>query len=260
MNRAKVIAVINQKGGVGKTTTTVNLAYDLAKSGKRVLLVDLDPQGNACSGVGVDTKSLDLSLYNCLIKDAEAKDVIQKTKWKGLSLLGSSNKLAALDTELSAEQRDRVLRLKQTLEDLDFDVILIDAPPSLGLLTVNALVAADTVILPVQAEYYALEGLGQLLETMQIVRRGLNKNLSLMGILVTMFDGRTVLSNQVLEQLKTHFADNLFKTMIPRNVRLAEAPSYGEPIGVYDPRCVGARAYAALAKEVNLKIKKDAAG
>lgn len=250
MSKPKVWAVINQKGGVGKTTTTVNLAYNLAKKGKRVVLVDLDPQGNASSGLGVSIRDLKTSLYDCLVKGVEPEGVFVKTSWENLLLLPASTKLATLDTELPATQRDRVLRLKNTLENVEADVILIDAPPSLGLLTVNALVASDSVILPVQAEYYALEGLGQLLETMQIVRTGLNKTLGVMGILITMYDGRTSLSRQVEEQLKTHFGKFLFKSTIPRNVKLAEAPSHGKPIGLYAPGSSGAKAYDGLTKEV----------
>lgn len=250
MRKPKVWAVINQKGGVGKTTTTVNLAYNLAKKGKKVVLVDLDPQGNASSGLGVSIRDLKTSLYDCLVKGVAPESVLVETAWGNLSLLPASTKLATLDSELPATQRDRVLRLKKTLEKVDADIILIDAPPSLGLLTVNALVASDSVILPVQAEYYALEGLGQLLETMQIVRTGLNKTLGVMGILVTMYDGRTSLSRQVEEQLKTHFEKFLFKSTIPRNVKLAEAPSHGKPIGLYAPGSSGAKAYDALTKEV----------
>jgi chromosome partitioning protein len=250
LSKPKVWAVINQKGGVGKTTTTVNLAYNLAKKGKSVVLVDLDPQGNASSGLGVSIRDLKTSLYDCLVKGDDPADVLIKTSWENLTLLPASTKLATLDTELPATQRDRVLRLKNTLRKIEADIILIDAPPSLGLLTVNALVASDSVILPVQAEYYALEGLGQLLETMQIVRTGLNKTLGVMGILITMYDGRTSLSRQVEQQLKTHFEKFLFKSTIPRNVKLAEAPSHGKPIGLYAPGSSGAKAYDALTKEV----------
>lgn len=250
MSKPKVWAVINQKGGVGKTTTTVNLAYNLAKRGKKVLLVDLDPQGNASSGLGVSIKNLEKSLYDCLVNGESPESAFVQTEWPNLTLLPSSTKLATVDSELPATQRDRVLRLKRTLEKVEADVVLIDAPPSLGLLTVNALVAADSVILPVQAEYYALEGLGQLLETMQIVRTGLNKTLGVMGILITMYDGRTSLSRQVEEQLKTHFSNFLFKSTIPRNVKLAEAPSHGKPIGAYAPGSSGAKAYDSLTKEV----------
>jgi chromosome partitioning protein len=215
-----------------------------------VVVVDLDPQGNASSGLGVNIRELKASLYDCLTGGTDPNEVLVETKWKNLALLPSNTKLAALDTELPATQRDRVLKLKQTLAKLDADILLIDAPPSLGLLTVNALVASDKVILPVQAEYYALEGLGQLLETMQIVRQGLNKTLAVMGILVTMYDGRTSLGRQVREQLKTHFAKYLFETTIPRNIKLAEAPSHGKPIGAYDGSCSGAKAYESLCKEV----------
>ncbi len=250
-SEAKILAIINQKGGVGKTTTTVNLAYCLAKKGKKVLVVDLDPQGNASSGLGVQIRELKLSLYDCLVGGAKLKESVLATNWKNLTLLPASTKLAALDTELPASQRDRVLKLKQALANVEgVDFVLIDAPPSLGLLTVNALVAADAVLLPVQAEYYALEGLGQLLETMQIVRTGLNKTLGVMGIVITMYDGRTSLAKQVKEQLQTHFEKYLFKAIVPRNVKLAEAPSHGKPIGVYAPSSSGAKAYEALAKEV----------
>lgn len=260
-NLPKVIAVINQKGGVGKTTTTVNLAHNLSLLGKKILVIDLDPQGNASSGLNVPTSSLKTSLYDCLVDLAPAKNSIIKTQWNNLDLLPSSPKLATVDTELPATQRDRVLRLKKTLDQLlnsksnQYDLVLIDAPPSLGLLTVNALVAANSVVLPVQAEYYALEGLGQLLETMQIVRTGLNKTLGISGILITMFDGRTTLSKEVSEQLKTHFKSNLFTTVIPRNVSLAEAPSHGKPIAEYAPSSSGAKAYKALAAELLKKLK-----
>lgn len=258
---AQIIAVINQKGGVGKTTTTVNLAHNLTLKGKNVLVIDLDPQGNASSGLNVSTSTLSSSLYDCLVKQSPPLESIVPTNWPKLDLLPSSPKLATVDTELPATQRDRVLRLKKCLDMLmaskskRYDVILIDAPPSLGLLTVNALVAAHNVILPVQAEYYALEGLGQLLETMQIVRTGLNKTLGISGILITMYDGRTTLSKEVSEQLKTHFANHLFKAVIPRNVKLAEAPSHGKPIAEYSPTSSGAKAYKALADEILAKLK-----
>lgn len=254
----KKLAVINQKGGVGKTTTTVNLAYSLTKRGKKVVVVDLDPQGNASSGLGVQIRELKLSLYDLILGKASLEEVEVKTAWKNLTLIPASTKLAALDTELPATQRDRVLKLKQALAGVDADFVLIDAPPSLGLLTVNALVAADEVLLPVQAEYYALEGLGQLLETMQIVRTGLNKTLGVMGIVITMYDGRTSLARQVKEQLEKHFKSFLFKSIIPRNVKLAEAPSHGKPIGVYAASSSGAKAYESLAKEVVGKVKEEA--
>ncbi len=254
----KKLAIINQKGGVGKTTTTVNLAYSLAKKGKKVLVVDLDPQGNASSGLGVQIREAKLSLYDCLVGQSSLKDCVVQTAWKNLTLLPASTKLAALDTELPATQRDRVLKLKRVLDDTEADFVLIDAPPSLGLLTVNALVAADEVLLPVQAEYYALEGLGQLLETMQIVRTGLNKTLGVMGIVITMYDGRTSLARQVKEQLEQHFKNYLFSAIVPRNVKLAEAPSHGKPIGVYAASSSGAKAYEALAKEILAKTKGKA--
>lgn len=248
---AKVIAVTNQKGGVGKTTSAVNIAYYLAKSGKRVLLVDIDPQGNATSGLGVDKTNLETTMCEVLMQTAELKQAIISTEHKNLSLAPTTSHLANVEVEL-ARGDHKFSRLKSALDSVDdnFDIILIDSPPSLSLLTVNGLIAAKYVLLPVQAEFYALEGLGQLLETMKLVRKGMNPRLELLGVLPTMMDSRTTLSNQVHAEIKKHFADKVFQTTIPRNIRLAEAPSHGVPIGAYDRWSKGARAYKAVAKEV----------
>ncbi len=248
---ASVIAITNQKGGVGKTTTAVNLAYYLAKSGKRVLLVDLDPQGNATSGLGVDKTNLETTVSEVLTQKATLDDAVIKTEHGSLWLAPTTSHLANTEAELAKGDR-KFTRLKTALATVDdkFDMILIDSPPSLSLLTVNGLIAAKYVLLPVQAEFYALEGLGQLLETMKLVRKGMNPSLELLGVLPTMMDTRTTLSNQVLAEIKKHFTDKVFQTTIPRNIRLAEAPSHGIPIGAYDRWSKGARAYKALAKEV----------
>lgn len=245
------IAVTNQKGGVGKTTSAVNVAYYLAKSGKRVLLVDLDPQGNATSGLGIDKTSLEATMSEVLLESSTFANAIIKTEHKNLWLAPTTAHLANVEVEIAAMQH-KFTRLKTALATVenDYDYIIIDSPPSLSLLTVNGLITAKYVLLPVQAEFYALEGLGQLLETMKLVRKGMNPGLELLGVLSTMMDTRTTLSNQVHAEIKKHFADKVFSTTIPRNIRLAEAPSHGVPIGAYDRWSKGARAYKALAKEV----------
>ena len=255
---AVTIAVTNQKGGVGKTTSTINIAYYLAKAGKRVLLVDLDPQGNATSGLGIDKSNLDLTTGEILLGKADLSVAIKTTEHKGLSILPTTSHLANVEVELAGGQ-NKFTRLKMALETVDgYDIVIIDCPPSLSLLTVNGLIAAKYVILPVQAEFYALEGLGQLLETMKLVRKGMNPQVELLGVLPTMMDSRTTLSNQVHQEIVKHFGDKVFQTSIPRNIRLAEAPSHGVPIGVYDRWSKGARAYKAVSKEVEqrLGIKK----
>jgi chromosome partitioning protein len=245
-----VIAVTNQKGGVGKTTTAVNVAFYLAKSGKKVLLLDFDPQGNATSGLGVNKQELTSTVIDVVQNGKTIQDVAIKTHHKNLHVVPATPHLANAEVELAKSDK-KFSRLKMALQDVDgYDYILIDSPPSLSLLTVNGLIAAQYVLLPVQAEFYALEGLGQLLETMQLVRKGMNPTLDLLGVVVTMSDSRTTLSNQVHEEVKKHFPGKVFKTVIPRNVRLAEAPSHGLPVGAYDRWSKGARSYKALTKEV----------
>ena len=252
----KVISVANQKGGVGKTTTTVNLSTILAKKGKKVLLIDADPQGNATSGLGIE-KEVEFSTYDILVNDIELRQAIQKTMIKNLLLCPSNMNLAGAEVEL-VSMMSREQRLKEKLEEIKdaFDYIFIDCPPSLGLITLNAFTASDSVLIPVQCEYFALEGLGQLLNTVNLVKKHLNKTIMIEGALLTMYDIRTNLSNQVVKKVKKYFNDKVYKTVIPRNVRLSEAPSYGMPITEYDPRSKGAKAYTKFAKEF-LKINEE---
>ena len=249
----KVISVANQKGGVGKTTTTINLSTMLAKKGKKVLLIDADPQGNATSGVGAE-KDVEFSTYDILATDAGVEQALEKTMIKNLLVCPSDINLAGAEVEL-VSMMSREQRLKEKLEDIkdSFDYILIDCPPSLGLITLNAFTASDSVLIPVQCEYYALEGLGQLINTINLVKKHLNKNLEVEGALLTMYDARTNLSNQVVKEVKKYFGEKVYKTVIPRNVRLSEAPSYGMPITEYDPRSKGAKSYEKFTKEF-LKI------
>ena len=244
----KIISVANQKGGVGKTTTTVNLSTILAKKGKKVLLIDTDPQGNATSGLGV-SKDVELSVYDILIGDTEFDETLQETAIKNLKVCPSNISLAGAEVQL-VSMMSREQRLKTKLDKIkdQYDYILIDCPP--GLVTLNAFTASDSVLIPVQCEYFALEGLGQLLNTVNLVKKHLNKNLEIEGALLTMYDARTNLSNQVVKEVKKYFEDKVYKTVIPRNVRLSEAPSYGMPITVYDPRSKGAKAYEKFAKEL----------
>lgn len=245
----KIIAVTNQKGGVGKTTTAINLSACLSALGKRVLLVDVDPQGNATSGVGKANAPCS-TVYDVLIGQTAAENAILETGYETLDLMPTAIELAGAEIEL-VDMSERETLLKGALETIRdrYDYIMIDCPPSLSLLTINALSAADSVLIPIQCEYYALEGLGQLMNTIKLMRRKLNPKLSVSGILLTMFDARTNLCAQVVQEVRTHFPNEVFETMIPRNVRLSEAPSYGQPIHIYDGRCIGAKAYGELAKE-----------
>jgi len=247
---SKIIAVANQKGGVGKTTTAVNLSACLAVKNKKVLLIDIDPQGNTTSGVGVDKNTVGMSIYDVVINEVNIEDIIVPTKIKNLMLCPSNINLAGAEVEL-VSVISRETRLKAALEDIrsNYDFIMIDCPPSLGLLTVNALTAADTILVPIQCEYYALEGLSQLMNTVKIVQKHLNRNLSVEGVVLTMFDARTNLSIQVVDEVKRYFGNKVYRTIIPRNVRLSEAPSYGLPIILYDPKSKGAECYMDLAEE-----------
>ena len=253
----KIISVANQKGGVGKTTTAVNMSTWLAKKGKKVLLIDADPQGNASSGLGIE-KNVEISVYDLMINDISAVEAIVKTQVKNLDICPSNINLAGAEVEL-VSMMSREYRLKEKLDEIKdkYNYIVIDCPPSLGLITLNAFTASDSVLIPVQCEYYALEGLGQLLNTVNLVKKHLNKSLEIEGALLTMYDMRTNLSNQVVKEVNNYFGENVYKTIIPRNVKLSEAPSYGMPITVYDPRSKGSRSYEKFVKEFLKKKEKE---
>jgi chromosome partitioning protein len=247
----RVFCIANQKGGVGKTTTAVNLAASLASTGRRVLLLDTDPQANASSGLGVRAERDDPSTYQVLLGGSDARAAVRSTEIPNLSLIASTRDLAGAEVELVSADR-REFRLKAALAGVrdEYEYVLIDCPPSLGFLTLNALVAADAVIIPLQCEYYALEGLSQLLQTIKTVKRGFNPRLEVQGIVLTMFDARNNLSRQVADEVRKHFKDRVFRSMIPRNVRLSESPSYGKPALLYDAKSTGAQSYLRMAEEV----------
>ncbi|HOK49266.1 MAG TPA: AAA family ATPase [Sedimentibacter sp.] len=247
----KVISIFNQKGGVGKTTTNVNLCAALALKGKKVLSIDIDPQGNSTSGLGFDKNRLEYTIYNVLIEDYDINKVILRTEVENLDLIPANINLAGAEIELTnARYREKTLREKINLIEKEYDFILIDCPPSLGLLSLNALTAAHTVLIPIQCEYYSLEGVGQLIDTVKLVRKNLNPKLEIEGVILNMFDGRTNLSIQVVEEVKKYFKDKVYRTVIPRSVRLAEAPSFGKPIMLYDDKSKGSIAYIRVSEEL----------
>ncbi|MEE1019244.1 MAG: AAA family ATPase [Acutalibacteraceae bacterium] len=248
---AKIIAVVNQKGGVGKTTTAINLTAALGMKGKKCLIVDIDPQGNSTSGFGISKRGIDVSSYDVLIGNADAEDAVIKTKFENVSIIPSNINLSGAEVELvDFDEREKRLRKTLTLLSPSYDYILLDCPPSLGMLTINALCAADSVLVPIQCEYYALEGLSQLMNTVRQIKRIHNPHIDIEGVLLTMYDGRLNLTQQVVAEIKRFFPKKVFASVIPRSVRLSEAPSYGEPICYYDKRSKGAKAYDDLAQEI----------
>lgn len=253
---SRTIAIFNQKGGVGKTTTNINLCSYLASWGKKVLTIDIDPQGNTTSGLGIDKKTINLSVYDVILGGTDARKAIIETPVNNLYLIPSTVQLAGAEIELT-EVNKREIKLKEALGSLssDFDFIFIDCPPSLGLLTINALAAVSSVIIPIQCEFYALEGVAQLIKTIQMVKRSLNPQLEIEGVILCMFDNRTNLSTAVVDEVNKFFKGKVYSTMIPRNIKLAESPSYGQPIMEYDPKCKGAEAYEELAKEFIINEK-----
>ena len=247
----RIIAVANQKGGVGKTTTAINLSSSLAQKGKKVLLIDSDPQGNATSGFGIDKNNLDNTIYELILGECSVQNCIIKEVIKNVSVLPANVNLAAAEIELiGIDKKEYILRNEIDYVKDNYDFIIIDCPPSLSLLTVNAMTTADTVLVPIQCEYYALEGLSQLIHTVNLVKERLNPGLDMEGVVFTMYDSRTNLSQQVVENVKVHLNQQVYNTIIPRNIRLAEAPSYGKPINIYDSKSTGAESYLKLAEEV----------
>ena len=247
---SKVVAVFNQKGGVGKTTTNVNLTASLGTMGKKVLVLDLDPQGNTTSGYGIDKNSVESTIYEVMLDDADIKEAILNTEFDNIDIIASATELSGAEIELtSMENREFILKNAIDKVREDYDYIFIDCPPSLGMLTINCLTAVDSVLIPIQCEYYALEGVSQLMGTIKLVKSRLNPNLDIQGVVLSMFDGRANLSIQVVEEVKKYFKGSVYTTLIPRNVRLAEAPSHGMPVIYYDPRCRGSVAYMELAEE-----------
>jgi chromosome partitioning protein len=255
---ARVICIANQKGGVGKTTTAVNLSASMAAAERKVLLIDIDPQGNSTSGMGLSKEGVDGTIYHVLLRGAGLKQIIHKTDLTFLDVVISNTDLIGAEVEL-IQEKDRERKLDQLIKEVeaDYDYIFIDCPPSLGLLTINSLTAAHSVIIPLQCEYYALEGLGQLLKTIRLIKQSLNPKLEIEGILLTMFDGRNNLSHQVADEVKKHFKDKVFRTIIPRNIRLSEAPSHGKPVLLYDIHSKGAESYLNLAREIMTNGKID---
>jgi len=255
---ARIICIANQKGGVGKTTTAVNLSASIAAAERKVLLIDIDPQGNSTSGIGLNKEGVDGTIYHVLLRGAGLKEIIQKTELAFLDVVISNTDLIGAEVEL-IQEKDRERKLDRLIKEVeaDYDYIFIDCPPSLGLLTINSLTAAHSVIIPLQCEYYALEGLGQLLKTIRLIKQSLNPKLEIEGILLTMFDGRNNLSHQVANEVRQHFKDKVFRTIIPRNIRLSEAPSHGKPVLLYDIYSKGAESYLNLAREIMTDGKVD---
>lgn len=253
----KVIAVFNQKGGVGKTTTNVNLSACIAEKGKKVCVVDIDPQGNTTSGFGIDKNATENTIYDVILEEVNIREAIVHTEYENLDLIPSSVQLAGAEIELTG-MNNREIKLKQAINEIkdDYDYIFIDCPPSLGLLTINSLAAVDSVLIPIQCEYYALEGVSQLMNTIQLIKKNLNPSLEVQGVVLSMFDGRTNLSIQVVDEVKNYFKGKVYTTIIPRNVRLAEAPSFGQPVIYYDVKSKGAEAYTDLAEEF-LYLEED---
>lgn len=255
----KVISIFNQKGGVGKTTTSINLSSYLAMQGYKILNIDIDPQGNTTSGLGFDKRTLNESIYDVLTSDMSIDEAMKKSELiENFYLVPSTMELAGAEVELiSKDNRENILKYKISNMKSNFDFIFIDCPPSLGLLTINALTASNSVLIPIQCEFYALEGVGQLINTIQLVKKSLNKNLEVEGVIMSMYDGRTKLSNEVVSEVKSYFKENVYNTTIPRNIRLAEAPSFGLPIMLYDDKCRGAEAYENLMKEFLSRQKRS---